>query len=213
MNLKVSEIFYSLQGEGSRAGWPCLFVRLTGCNLRCDWCDTAHAWEGGGVMSIEQIEARLRTYPSCPLVAITGGEPLLQSGCIPLMERLLERGYQLVLFTNNSMDLSRVPKQVRKVVDLKAPSSLEVERNLWSNCALLRPTDEVKCVIADREDYEWAVEKLLEQQLLDLLDVSMTPLQPDLEASLLAKWILDDGLPIRLNLQLHKLLWGERVGV
>jgi len=204
--LIISEIFHSIQGETTLAGWPCFFVRLSGCNLNCDWCDTPQAHSPGQTLTLDEIERRLLTFPSCQLVAITGGEPMMQAGVVALAESLCGRNYRLQLFTNGRYDLSRLPKGVSRIVDIKPPSSGECVDELPA-LGKLNPRDEVKVCIANREDYDWALETVLKHQLVELLPVSFSPVWGTIDASQLAKWILDDGLPIRLNVQLHKLIW------
>jgi len=206
--LRITEIFHSIQGESTRAGEPCLFVRLTGCNLRCVWCDSEYTFKGGSWLGFDDIHARLEAYPDCDLVEITGGEPLLQPQVHDLMTELLERDYTVLLETGGSLDLGQVPAAVIKIVDLKPPASGEVEANLWSNVAHLDANDEVKCVVADRGDYEWAREKVVEHDLFErVAAVNFSPVFGELHPRTLTKWILDDGLPIRLNLQIHKFIW------
>lgn len=206
--LRITEIFHSVQGESTWAGQPCLFVRLTGCNLRCTWCDSEYTFSGGRWMTFDEIHAALEAFPACRLVEVTGGEPLLQDAVNPLMGELLERGYTVLLETGGSLDLSPVPAAVRKIVDLKAPGSGEVARNLWSNLEMLAPHDEIKVVIADRADYEWAHQKVLEHGLLErVAAVHFSPVFGRLHPRQLTEWILADGLPIRLNLQIHKFIW------
>lgn len=205
--LRITEIFHSIQGESTWAGAPCLFVRLTGCNLRCTWCDSEYTFQGGEWMTLDAIYAQLEAFPACNLVEVTGGEPMLQANVIPLMQGLLDRGYTVLLETGGSLDLSAVPRDVRKIVDLKAPGSGEVARNLWENMKLLAPWDEVKVVIKDRADYEWAREAVAEYKLLERVTVLFSPVFGQIAPVDLAQWILADGLPIRMQLQMHKFIW------
>jgi 7-carboxy-7-deazaguanine synthase len=205
--LRITEIFHSIQGESTHAGRPSYFVRLTGCNLRCVWCDSEYTFSGGDWMSFDEIFAALDALPACDLVEVTGGEPMLQKNVIPFMQACLDRGLEVMLETGGSLDLSEVPAEVRKIVDLKPPASGEVAANLWSNLALLQPWDEVKCVIASRGDYEWARERVAEHGLLAKHTVLFSPVFGDLEPVELAQWILADGLPIRMQLQMHKFIW------
>lgn len=209
--LKVTEIFYSLQGESRTVGWPTVFVRLTGCPLRCVWCDTEYAFHGGQWMDFDTILAHVAEYPT-PHVTVTGGEPLAQRRCLGLLGRLCDAGYLVSLETSGALDLSGVDARVVKVMDLKPPGSGEVERNRWENLALLNPQDQVKFVIADRDDYDWSVEQLRRHRLNEQCEVLFSPVQDRMRPTRLADWILEDRLPLRFQLQLHKLLWGDRPG-
>lgn len=205
--LRITEIFHSIQGESSHAGRPSYFVRLTGCNLRCVWCDSEYTFQGGQWMSFDEIFAKLDSFPKCDLIEVTGGEPMLQKSVVPFMEACLERGYEVMIETGGSLDLSAVPKEVRKIVDLKAPGSGEESRNLWSNLELLQPWDEIKVVIKDRTDYEWARDQVVNRGLIERHTVLMSPVFGELEPVELVNWILADGLPIRMQLQMHKFIW------
>ncbi|RZT76770.1 7-carboxy-7-deazaguanine synthase [Azospira oryzae] len=209
--LKISEIFYSLQGETSRTGLPTVFVRLTGCPLRCVWCDTAYSFSGGTLMSLPAILAEVARHPT-KRVCVSGGEPLAQKNCLPLLTALCDAGCDVSLETSGALDVSGVDPRVSKIVDLKAPGSGEVERNLWSNLQYLTPHDELKLVLADRADYDWAVAQLRQHGLIGRCPILMAPVQGSLEPGTLADWILADGLPVRLQVQLHKLLWGNMRG-
>ncbi len=209
--LKISEIFYSLQGETSRTGLPTVFVRLTGCPLRCVWCDTAYSFSGGTLMSLPAILAEVARHPT-QRVCVSGGEPLAQKNCLPLLTALCDAGCDVSLETSGALDVSGVDPRVSKIVDLKAPGSGEVERNLWSNLEYLTPHDELKLVLADRADYDWAVAQLRRHGLIGRCPILMAPVQGSLEPGTLADWILADGLPVRLQVQLHKLLWGNMRG-
>jgi len=209
--LKISEIFYSLQGETSRTGLPTVFVRLTGCPLRCVWCDTAYSFSGGTLMSLPAILAEVACHPT-KRVCVSGGEPLAQKNCLPLLTALCDAGCDVSLETSGALDVSGVDPRVSKIVDLKAPGSGEVERNLWSNLEYLTPHDELKLVLADRADYDWAVAQLRQHGLIGRCPILMAPVQGSLEPGTLADWILADGLPVRLQVQLHKLLWGNMRG-
>lgn len=206
--MRISEIFHSIQGESSFAGRPCVFVRTTGCNLRCTWCDTAYAFYGGTDLSVDEILDEVeRIGGACRLVELTGGEPLLQHEIGELAGALLERGYTVLCETSGSVDVGRVPTQVVKIVDFKCPASGEVESNDWDNLEQLDPTrDELKFVIADREDYEWAVEQLCDRGL-DRFVVHFSPEFERMDRQRLAEWILEDGLPVRMQLQIHKFIW------
>ena len=209
--LKISEIFYSLQGETSRTGLPTVFVRLTGCPLRCTWCDTEYSFSGGTVMALDDILAEVARHPT-RRVCVTGGEPLAQKNCLPLLAALCDAGCDVSLETSGALDVSGVDVRVSKIVDLKAPGSGEVERNLWSNLQYLTPHDELKLVLADRADYDWAVARIAEHGLAGRCPILMAPVQGCLEPGQLADWILEDGLEVRLQVQLHKLLWGNMRG-
>jgi 7-carboxy-7-deazaguanine synthase len=209
--LKISEIFYSLQGETSRTGLPTVFVRLTGCPLRCVWCDTAYSFSGGTLMSLPAILAEVARHPT-KRVCVSGGEPLAQKNCLLLLTALCDAGCDVSLETSGALDVSGVDPRVSKIVDLKAPGSGEVERNLWSNLEYLTPHDELKLVLADRADYDWAVAQLRQHGLIGRCPILMAPVQGSLEPGTLADWILADGLPVRLQVQLHKLLWGNMRG-
>lgn len=211
--LRVTEIFHSIQGESTHAGRPCVFVRLTGCNLRCVWCDTAYAFHGGRPMSLDEVLEAVRAY-GCPWVELTGGEPLLQDEAYPLMQALIDAGYSVLVETGGSLPIDRVPRGVRRIVDVKCPASGEVERNRWENMADLREGDELKFVLAGREDYEWAATQVRERELDRRAPVLFSAVAEGLDAGEMARWVLDDGLPVRVQLQMHKLLWpGVEKGV
>lgn len=206
--MRVTEIFHSIQGESTRAGWPCVFVRTTGCNLRCVWCDTAYAFHGGEELSVEEVVREVEEIGGdTRMVQITGGEPLLQHDVGELAERLLERGYTVLCETSGSVSVERVPDAVVKIMDVKAPGSGEAEANDWSNLKRLDPErDELKFVLAHREDYEWAVGQIRERGL-DRFVIHFSPVFGELPPRRLAEWVLEDGLPVRLNLQIHKFIW------
>ena len=204
--LRVNEIFHSIQGESTYAGRPCVFVRLTGCNLRCVWCDTAYAFHDGGAWTVDEVVDRVGTY-DCTLVEVTGGEPLLQSEAIDLLRALLARGHEVLLETGGSLPIENVPEGVRRIVDVKCPGSGESDRNRWENLDALRPGDELKFVIADRVDYDGAAGVLRSRALHEKATVLFSAVQERLPAGELARWVLDDGLPVRLQLQIHKILW------
>lgn len=210
--LRVNEIFYSLQGESTRAGLPCVLVRLTGCHLRCRWCDTAYAFYEGEWLAREEVLARVAAL-DCPLVELTGGEPLLQPGALPLLADLCDAGYEVLLETSGAVDIAPVDPRVRRIVDVKCPGSGEAERNHWPNLDALRATDELKLVVADQADYRWARDLVLARQLHRRCPVHFSPVAGELPPAELAEWILHDRLPVRLQLQLHKLLWGAARGV
>ena len=207
--MTVNEIFYSIQGESSFSGRPCVFVRLTACDLRCAWCDTAYAFEGGQKTSVTDVIARIDTY-GCPLVEITGGEPLLQEDVYPLMGRLLAAGKTVLLETGGHIDISQVPVAVVKVVDVKCPGSGEVRRNDWGNLERLAPHDEVKFVIRDRADYEFARDQVQRHDLARRCAVVLfSPVHRVLDPAHLAAWLIEDRVPARVQIQLHKYLWGD----
>jgi len=209
--LRISEIFYSLQGETSRVGLPTVFVRLTGCPLRCTYCDTTYAFSGGKNMSIAQILEEV-TGHHARYVTVTGGEPLAQENCLPLLRALCDAGYEVSLETGGALDVSGVDARVMKVLDIKTPASGEVEKNLWSNLATLNARDEIKFVLCDETDYLWARQVLRERDLAGKCAVLFSPVPSQLSATTLAEWILRDNLPVRLQVQLHKLLWGNVAG-
>jgi len=206
--MRITEIFHSIQGESSYAGRPCVFVRTTGCNLRCVWCDTAYAFHGGEDLSVDEIVEEVRRLGGgCRLVELTGGEPLLQHDIGELAERLLEEGYTVLCETSGSVPVDRVPEDVVRIMDVKCPGSGEAESNDWTNLERLDPArDELKFVITDRADYEWAARQLAERGL-DRFVVHFSPSFGQMDARALAEWILEDGLPVRVNLQIHKFIW------
>lgn len=205
--LTVNEIFHSIQGESTHTGQRCVFVRLTACDLRCSWCDTPYAFSEGRKMSIDDIVAKVKSF-DCPVVEITGGEPLLQKNVYPLMERLLDDGFTVMLETGGHVSVEQVPKRVVKVMDIKCPGSGESHRNDWSNLARLGPTDEVKFVIKDRGDYEFARDVVTTHHLSGrVAAVLFSPVHGVLDAKHLAEWILADRLDVRLQLQAHKYIW------
>ena len=210
--LRITEIFYSLQGEARTVGLPTVFVRLTGCPLRCHYCDTEYAFSGGELFSIEQITAQVAGYTP-RYVTVTGGEPLAQKNCLPLLVELCDAGYEVSLETGGAMSLVGVDERVVKVLDLKTPASGEMGRNDYDNIPLLSPHDQVKFVICDRQDYEWARFKLDEYHLADkVADILFSPSHGQLHGRELAHWILEDNLPVRMQLQLHKILWDDKPG-
>ncbi|MHB8380763.1 MAG: radical SAM protein [Candidatus Binataceae bacterium] len=205
--LNITEIFYSIQGESTHAGRPCVFVRLTGCNLRCRWCDTAYAFDGGQRMTIDEVAAAVARHP-CKLVEITGGEPLLQEGVYPLIDALLAADDTVMIETSGASDIGRLDSRVIKIMDLKCPGSGESERNLWSNLEHLRPHDEIKFVVADRVDYEWAREAIRTRDLAARVNaILISPAFGEIDLAALARWILEDRLPARMQLQMHKYIW------
>jgi 7-carboxy-7-deazaguanine synthase len=209
--VRVTEIFRSIQGESTRAGFPCAFIRLTGCSLRCVWCDTAYAFSGGEVLTVSEAAERVLALGT-DLVEVTGGEPLEQEGVYPLMDQLLERGKTVLLETGGHVSLDRVDTRVVKIVDVKAPGSGMMAANLPENLETLGPRDELKFVLADRRDFDWALDFVANRDLDGRHVVTFSPVWEKLGAADLAGWIRDSGRPIRLGLQLHKLLWGDVPG-
>ncbi|MCA0901654.1 7-carboxy-7-deazaguanine synthase QueE [Microbulbifer agarilyticus] len=212
-SLRISELFYSLQGEARDAGLPTVFVRLTGCPLRCTYCDSEYAFFGGERMSLAAILQKVQSYPARH-VCVTGGEPLAQPNCIPLLQALCDAGYQVSLETSGAMPVDAVDPRVSRVVDLKTPASGEQARNRMENIPLLNKRDQVKFVICDRGDYDWARFTLDQYRLSERVgEVLFSPSYEQLAPRQLAEWILEDGLPVRMQMQLHKLLWGDVPGV
>jgi 7-carboxy-7-deazaguanine synthase len=210
--LRINEIFYSIQGEAQSAGWPTVFIRLTGCPLRCQYCDTAYAFHQGQRLSLDDIEQTLKKY-SVRHVTISGGEPLAQPASLTLMTRLCDLGYEVSLETSGALDISRVDRRVIKVVDVKTPASLEVHKNRLENYAQLQPTDQLKFVICDRADFDWACQFIVKHALDTCCTIWFSPSYEQLDATELADWIIQAQLNVRLQLQLHKLLWGDKPGV
>ena len=209
--LKIHEIFHSLQGESNLVGLPTVFVRLTGCPLRCTWCDTEYAFHGGQWQSYGEILEQVKQH-NTPYVCVTGGEPLAQKRVLGLLDLLVEEGYTVSLETAGSISVEQVNPAVLKVVDMKAPGSGEVSKNHYPNLSLLQPQDQVKFVIADRKDYQWSKDLISEHQLDQRCQVLMSPVADGLPAKDLADWILEDQLPVRFQIQLHKQLWGDTPG-
>ncbi len=211
MRLKITEIFHSLQGESSLVGWPTVFVRLTGCPLRCQYCDTTYSFYGGQWRSLDEILAEVAGH-GARHVCVTGGEPLAQRNCLLLLERLCDAGYAVSLETSGALDIAAVDPRVIRVVDLKTPDSGEVEKNRWSNLDLLTSRDELKFVLCSRGDYEWACRQLTEHRLAERCNVLFSHAHGQLGARELADWIIADRLPVRFQTQLHKALWGNQPG-
>jgi 7-carboxy-7-deazaguanine synthase len=209
--LKITEVFRSLQGEGDAVGYPTVFVRLTGCPLRCQYCDTAYAFSGGEWWALDQILARVRALDAHH-VCVTGGEPLAQRNCLPLLTLLCDAGYEVSLETSGALPVTDVDPRVRRVVDVKTPASGEAHRNLLDQLAVLNGRDQIKFVICDRTDYEWSRALLAERKLVGGAAVLFSPSFEQLPARQLADWILEDRLPVRMQLQLHKILWGNEPG-
>ena len=206
--MRISEIFFSIQGESTRAGQPCVFVRLTGCSLRCVYCDTKYSYSGGREMALDEVLSVVAGYPA-NLVEVTGGEPLEQEQVYPLMGTMLDRGYTVMLETGGHVSIARVPKEVIKIIDIKCPDSREAHTVCWENIELADPHDEFKFVISSKADYEWSKGIYLSKLSQKGNPVLFSPSHEDLPAVNLARWILDDGLPVRLQLQIHKYIWGS----
>ncbi len=209
--VRLTEIFFSLQGEAARSGLPTVFIRLTGCPLRCTWCDTEYAFTGGTPTDISAILAEVAQYPT-RYVCVTGGEPLAQKSCHALLTALCDADYDVCLETSGALDIQPTDPRVARIMDLKAPGSGECERNLLSNIADLRNTDEVKIVLASRADFDWAAEMIRRHGLTERCDVVLSPVAGQLNPTELAEWILAEGLPVRFQIQMHKLLWSDARG-
>ena len=208
MILKINEIYHSIQGESSFTGLPCIFIRLTYCNLRCSYCDSEYTFYEGTDMSIDEILDKIKNY-SCKLVEVTGGEPLFQKGCIDLLQKLVDLDYQVLLETSGSLTIKDVPKEVINIIDFKCPSSNMKKKNLWENINYLKLDDEVKFVIGNREDYDWAKNKIKKYNLTNTCKILMSPSYKEIEPQMITKWILKDNLDIRFQIQLHKEIWPE----
>lgn len=211
-SLRLTEIFYSLQGETCTVGWPTVFIRLTGCPLRCQYCDTAYAFSGGNRFSIEEILAQVANYTP-NYVTVTGGEPLAQPACLFLLKQLCDQSYFVSLETSGALPINEVDSRVLIVLDIKTPGSKECEKNDFKNLNYLKSTDQIKFVICDREDYEWSKMQLKKYQLDSRCGVLFSASYNQLSDTVLANWILEDRLPVRLQIQLHKYLWGDKRGV
>lgn len=211
VRLRVSEVFFSLQGEASRVGLPSVFIRLTGCPLRCTYCDTEYAFQGGEWRTVADLLSEVRRYPTRH-VCVTGGEPLAQKGCHDLLAALCDAGHDVSLETSGALDIAEIDARVARIVDVKTPGSGEVERNVWRNLDRLGPRDEVKFVITSETDYLWARDILHRHRIAERCAVLFSPAWGSLDATALAEWILRDGLPVRMQVQLHKLLWQEARG-
>jgi 7-carboxy-7-deazaguanine synthase len=211
MKLKIHEIFYSLQGESTRVGLPTVFVRLTGCPMRCVYCDTAYAFNGGENLTIEEVLSKVAAFKT-HYVTVTGGEPLAQKNCHALLTKLCDLGYSVSLETGGAMDISQVDTRVSVILDIKTPDSGESEKNVWANLSLLKMKDEVKFVICGREDYDWAKSVMQTYTLAEKCTVLFSPVFGQVNPTALAEWVLADQLPVRLQVQLHKILWGETPG-
>ncbi len=210
--LRIKEIFYSIQGESTFVGLPTIFIRLTGCPLRCQYCDTTYAFSGGTRRSITEILSEIKVYKT-RFVTVTGGEPLAQKQCIDLMDALIEQNYTVSLETSGAIDVALVNEQVVKVIDIKTPGSKESHQNKLSNLAQLNPMDQLKFVICSKEDYEWSKDFIEKHALLERCHILFSPSYHQVDAKSLAQWILEDSLAVRMQLQLHKAIWGEKPGV
>ena len=210
--LKINEIFYSLQGESSRIGLPTTFVRLTGCPMRCTYCDTAYAFHEGKNLSFDEIIDEIKHFDT-NFITVTGGEPLAQRSCYAFLDQLCDIGYDVSLETGGALSIKDVHEKVKIILDIKTPGSGESENNHWDNLLLIKPTDEIKIVITDQNDYKWAKKVIQEKGLYLNNDILFSPSFGDLEPSELAGWILKDNLKVRMQLQLHKIIWGEKKGV
>lgn len=211
VKLRITEIFASIQGESTWVGLPTVFVRLTGCPLRCSWCDTAYAFTGGENRSLDEVLAEVARH-GLKHVCVTGGEPLSQKGCLPLLSALCDAGYAVSLETSGALDIGAVDPRVSRIMDLKAPGSGEVERNLYDNIAHLKADDEVKIVLANANDYAWAKQQIATHRLAERCTVLLSPVAGELDPAQLAEWIVRDRLPVRFQLQLHKILWNDARG-
>ncbi len=213
MALKINEIYYSVQGESTHAGRPCIFIRLTYCNLRCSYCDTEYAFYDGKDMEITDIMSEIKQW-DCNLVEVTGGEPLFQEECIDLLNELVNSNYEVMLETGGSLSISNVPKKVIKIVDFKCPSSKMVKKNLWSIVDDLQAHDEVKFVIGNREDFDWAKDRITEYSLDKICTLLFSPTFGEIDPQQIVEWILADNLPVRMQMQMHKMIWSpEEKGV
>ena len=206
MSIRINEIFYSIQGESTYSGQPCIFIRLTYCNLRCTWCDTEYSFHEGNDMTIDEILENIQQY-NCKLIEVTGGEPLLQKECISLLNRLLSDGFKVMLETGGSLSIKDVPRKVIKIIDFKCPYSKMDKKNLWSILDDMAEHDEIKFVIGNREDYEWAKDKIIEYNLTDKWTVLFSCVFDHLSYNTLAEWILEDALDVRFQVQMHKHIW------
>ena len=213
MALKINEIYYSVQGESTHAGRPCIFIRLTYCNLRCTYCDTEYAFYEGKDMEITHIMNEIKQW-DCNLVEVTGGEPLFQDKCINLLNELVNSNYEVMLETGGSLSISDVPKKVIKIVDFKCPSSAMEKKNLWSIVEDLQPHDEVKFVIGNREDFDWAKDRITEYSLDKICTLLFSPTFEKIDPQLMVEWILAENLPVRMQMQMHKMIWSpDKQGV
>ena len=209
--LRITEIFYSLQGESQTVGLPTIFIRLTGCPLRCQYCDTEYAFTGGEEHSFEEIFKQIKAY-NTPYITVTGGEPLAQKNCIPLLKQLCDEGYSVSLETSGALSIQDIDPRVNIVMDIKTPASDEADKNLWANLDYLKDSDEIKFVICNREDYDWMKTIAETHDLYSRFQILVSPAFEEIETSDLAEWILEDQLVVRMQVQLHKLIWGDEQG-
>lgn len=210
--LKIFEIFYSLQGESSRVGLPTIFIRLSGCPMRCHYCDTAYAFQGGSMMTVDEIIKTIKKYDT-RYVTVTGGEPLAQKEVLSLLKVLADQNYEVSLETGGGLSIKEVDPRIKIILDIKTPESGEEKKNHWDNLNLIHSKDEIKFVLCSREDYDWAKKILHQYKLTEKCDVLFSPVYQKLNTTDLGNWILEDQLPVRMQIQLHKLLWGEKPGV
>ena len=210
--LKIFEIFYSLQGESSRVGLPTIFIRLSGCPMRCHYCDTAYAFHGGSMMTVDEIIKTIKKYDT-RYVTVTGGEPLAQKEVLSLLKVLADQNYEVSLETGGGVSIKEVDPRIKIILDIKTPESGEEKKNHWDNLNLIHSKDEIKFVLCSREDYDWAKKILHQYKLTEKCDVLFSPVYQKLNTTDLGNWILEDQLPVRMQIQLHKLLWGEKPGV
>ncbi|MEY2928957.1 MAG: 7-carboxy-7-deazaguanine synthase [Pseudomonadota bacterium] len=210
--LKIFEIFYSLQGESSRVGLPTIFIRLSGCPMRCHYCDTAYAFQGGSMMAMDEIIKTIKKYDT-RYVTVTGGEPLAQKEVLSLLKVLADQNYEVSLETGGGLSIKEVDPRIKIILDIKTPESGEEKKNYWDNLNLIHSKDEIKFVLCSREDYDWAKKILNQYKLTEKCDVLFSPVYQKLNTTDLGNWILEDQLPVRMQIQLHKLLWGEKPGV
>ncbi len=206
MKLKINEIYYSIQGESSYTGLPCIFIRLTYCNLRCTYCDSEYTFHDGEDMTVNEIITKIKQY-KCNLVEVTGGEPLFQKGCIELLQKLIDSKYNVLLETSGSLSIENVPKKVINIIDFKCPSSNMKKKNYWENLKFIEQKDEIKFVIGNKEDYEWAKRKINQYNLTSKCMVLMSPIYKEIEPKTIIEWILNDNLDIKFQIQLHKNIW------
>ena len=209
MKLKINEIYYSIQGESSYTGLPCIFIRLTYCNLRCSYCDSEYTFYEGKDMTINEILDDIKKY-DCNLVEVTGGEPLLQKRCIDLLKELVNLNYKVLLETSGSLTIKNVPKEVTNIIDFKCPSSNMEKKNLWENIDYIKPLDEVKFIIENREDYEWSKSIIKKFNLTEKCNILLSPSYMKIEPKKITKWILSDNLNVRFQIQLHKEIWDDK---
>lgn len=209
--LRITEVFHSLQGESVTSGLPTVFIRLTGCPLRCQYCDTAYAFSGGTLCEMDQLLDEVASY-NCPYVCVTGGEPLAQPGCFELLKKLCDAGYKVSIETSGARDISAVDPRVMVVMDLKTPDSLEADKNMLSNLDYLKPSDQIKFVLCSRNDYDWSREMIAEHRLSERVQLLFSPSWNQLNPTDLANWIVADNLPVRFQIQLHKILWNDSPG-